>query len=203
MNYKLAHFLEWFLVNEHSLTHLNTLKPEKQLFWLGWLQWHIDFYLPGSAFVVCHFPKEKRWTLYLIGIQPYQGKQVRSTAKPKRFRIIFSTTPTPEISLKEFENQIIFDAELGQIDNPSQDRVKFLQIDLEKILLYAAYSHANTALALADELFENLKADFLSQTYVQLPRLTIDANSMAKLIEFDHYIDLLNARNNGLSKNED
>ncbi|RZJ71730.1 hypothetical protein [Flavobacterium sp.] len=203
MNYKLAHFLHWFFVNEQIVTQLPNLRFEKQLFWLGWLQWHLDFYLPNTSFVLLFAPNQKLFKLYLIGLLPPQQQQVRNKKKLKRFRLTFSPAPAAIRSMEKFERQIIFDVVNGQLETVAQNKVKFLEIDLGEISLYCNYKSTAIALTLADQEFSNMKTDFINQTFVQLPRLTIEDNSMSRLIEFNNYIDLLNADNQnakGLNK---
>jgi hypothetical protein len=60
-----THFWKWFLEHKNKLKNLMGLDYKEQKHYLFWLNWHLQFYLPGLEYIIV-FPKTKKKKTHLM-----------------------------------------------------------------------------------------------------------------------------------------
>lgn len=191
MQYKLSKFLEWFYMNENAISELVNLRAEKKLFWLHWIQWHLDFYLPGTCFFLNFPQKNPMGALCLFRERPFPalGQQVVL----RKFRLDFAPGTKAVEGVNAFEGHIIWDIEPLFRPVDENDKTIFSQTEFKDAVIFGKYAELPAMLNVISNEKQPEGLDVSLPILVRLANANVLGDMLlVRLVEFDHYMDVLN-----------
>lgn len=193
MKYKIGHFLEWFSMNENSINELPRLRSEKKLFWLHWIQWHLEFYIPGTSFVLLFSQKHSISALYLFRQYDFPDALAQTRIILTKFSLNFASRVPSEKTAEDFEEQIILDIERKSLQKADDRHPTFALATFSSLIVFCRYPELLDTLEIISQQPTWGANDLCSSIFVRKSSLTVlHDKTLCFLTEFDHYIDVLN-----------
>lgn len=192
MKYKIYAFLEWFCLNEHSVAKLPELPVHKQLFWLHWIQWHLDFYLPGTDFCIEFLKDDGRLPRLLLLRKSDFTTEFLAKTWHRHFSIGYTRCTESGEDFERLKEHIIHDVEIKKEsrEKSQPEGVFFANISFRNRQFYCRYNLIFQALSAAGIPANKQPYPILVQrAYVT----TLNDRHLVHLLEFDHYLDTWNA----------
>lgn len=194
MKIKINAFLKWLALNEKSIAQIPDLRPDKKLFWIYWIHWHLSFYLPRVQFVLWFRMDSARPVLHLFSQQEYEVN--RFLFSFRNVEIIFHKTTAGIVPAGwgDFEQYVIEDI-TAEADYRTGEFpiINFAEVRFRDSLAFAKFEQCQLLMSVW---FSNSRCE-THPIFVKLSKgVIIQDHKLLNLREFEYYVDQIN-RSNG------
>lgn len=193
MKIKINAFLKWLALNEKSIAQIPDLRPDKKLFWIYWIHWHLAFYLPQMQFVLWFGFDSTRPVLHLFSRQKHEINHFLFDFRA--LEIVFHITNNTQSPLDwgGFEQYVIEDVTtISDHCDGTSCLLNFVEIQFRDCMAFSKFEQGQLLM----KVWFYEKQCESHPVFVKLNKEAImQSHRLLQLKEFDFYVDQINRTN--------